>query len=373
MPSRPLQVVSTSDDLLSHLRHALTGTGPAILPVNGDPTTSALLDVVRPDLGVDDDVAVVVGTSGSSGTPKGVALAAEALQASARATHQRFGGPGNWTLAVPAHHIGGLQVLVRAIDGGGELSTVDMRAGFTAQAFAAATAALPTARNYTALVPTQLRRLLADPDGTRALASYHGVIVGAAATPPELLAQAHAAGVRAVPAYGMSETASGCVYDGAPLDGVEITLVDDVVHISGPMLASGYVRNPAATRQAFVDGRFVTRDIGQWLPDGRLDVLGRADDMINTGGEKVAPALVERALCSIAQDACVAGIPDHEWGQAVAAAVITDSPDEALRDAVRRVVGRHAVPRVILHVDALPALASGKVDRSAVVSLLRSR
>lgn len=372
VPARPLQVVSTSSDLLTPLRHALAGTGPAILPVNGDPTTTTLLDIVQPDLGVEDDIAVVVGTSGSSGTPKGVALTAAALRASARATHARLGGPGHWTLAVPVHHIGGLQVLVRALGCGAELSTVDMRDGFTPQAFADATAALPEGRRYTALVPTQLRRLLASPDGTDALASYHGVIVGAAATQPEVLDKARAADIGAVPAYGMSETASGCVYDGVPLEGVGIDLVDGVIHISGPMLASGYVRNPAATAQAFTDGSFVTRDVGRWLPDGRLDVLGRVDDLINTGGEKVAPALVERALCTVAQDACVAGIPDPEWGQAVAAAVIADASDDSLKEAVRRAVGRHAVPRLIVHIDAFPTLASGKVDRGAVVSLLQS-
>jgi o-succinylbenzoate---CoA ligase len=180
----------------------------------------------------------------------------------------------------------------------------------------------------------------------------------------------------------MSETAGGCVYDGRPLDGVRVELKPGGrIRIGGPTLADGYLGDPELTAAAFVDGWFRTGDLGRWRAN-RLEVLGRADDMIVTGGEKVPPAAVERVLT--AQDgvaaACVVGVPDPEWGQVVAAAIVSDGavppgPLDAaftgrLQAAVRAALGRAAVPRVLRAVPAIPLHGIGKPDRVATARLL---
>jgi O-succinylbenzoic acid--CoA ligase len=356
--------------LVDALAAALDG-GPPVLPVAATP--------VEVPSALDPDTAVVIATSGSTGEPKLVMLAADALRASAAATAARLGGPARWLLALPAEHVAGVQVIVRALLAGAPPVIQDLRAGFRPDDFAATSAALDEApRRCTSLVPTQLSRLLDDGGaGLAALRRYDAVLVGGAALDPVLRARADAAGVRTVATYGMSETAGGCVYDGVPLDGVTADLdADGRILLGGPTLATGYAGRPDLTAAAFVDGRFRTGDLGRWT-GGRLEVLGRADDVVVTGGEKVAPAAVEQVLG--AQDgvraACVVGVPDLQWGSVVAAALVVDParpPDEGvLREAVRASLGRAAVPRRVRVVDALPLRGVGKPDRLAVARLLR--
>jgi O-succinylbenzoic acid--CoA ligase len=210
-----------------------------------------------------------------------------------------------------------------------------------------------------------------------ALRSYAAVLVGGAALDAATRERALAAGVRVVTTYGMSETAGGCVYDGVPLDGVTVELDEDGrILLGGPTLASGYLHpdgDGGAGGEAFADGRFRTGDLGRWR-DGRLEVLGRADDVIVTGGEKVAPAAVERVLAAQpgVRAACVVGVPDAEWGQVVAAAVVLEGPraDAALQEAVRIALGRAAVPRLLVAVPELPLRGIGKPDRAAVARLV---
>jgi o-succinylbenzoate---CoA ligase len=168
----------------------------------------------------------------------------------------------------------------------------------------------------------------------------------------------------------MSETAGGCVYDGKPLDGVRVRLADGVIELAGPVLASGYRRDPDGTAAAFAGGWFRTTDLGVLGSDGSLAVLGRADFMINTGGVKVAPAAVEAVLSAQpgVAEVCVVGLPDEEWGQMVAAAVVpvdTARPPSVadLVAAVRSRLGGPATPKVVRFVDALPLQGPGKVDR----------
>ena len=355
------------------LEAALDG-GPAVLPL----AAGAGVDVgAEPDPGT----AVVIMTSGSTGTPKLVMLPAAALRASAAATTARLGGPGHWLLALPAEHVAGVQVLVRSLLAGTEPVVQDLRGGFRPAGFVAATAALATGRRYTSLVPTQLHRLLdAGGDALEALLGYAAVLVGGAALDPALRERAVAAGVRVVTTYGMSETAGGCVYDGLPLDGVRAELdADGTIRLGGPTLASGYLGRPAETARAFAAGWFRTGDVGRWQ-EGRLQVLGRADDMIISGGEKVAPALVERVLLAQpgVRAACVVGLPDPEWGQLVAAAVVVadrlgDAAAERLRAAARAELGGVAGPRIVLVVPEIPQLGIGKPDRAAVVGMISGR
>ncbi|TWF78131.1 O-succinylbenzoic acid--CoA ligase [Pseudonocardia hierapolitana] len=357
------------DGLVTALRHALAG-GPAVLPVGpgesgvaGDPGEGA---------------AVVIATSGSTGAAKHVVLSAGALQASAQATAERLGGPARWLLALPAHHVAGVQVVVRSLLAGTPPVVQDLRAGFRPEAFAAATRELGPDRRCTSLVPTQLGRIL-DSGGAAldALRGYSAVLVGGAALAPQLHERALAAGIAVVTTYGMSETAGGCVYDGVPLGGVRVELEEGGrIRLGGPTLADGYLGDSGLTAAAFADGWFRTGDLGRWRA-GRLEVLGRADDMIVTGGEKVAPAAVETVLT--AQDgvtaACVVGVPDPEWGQVVAAAVVVDGSldgalAERLRAAVRAALGRTAVPRVLRAVPRIPLRGIGKPDRMATARLI---
>jgi O-succinylbenzoic acid--CoA ligase len=362
------------DALVDALRAALAG-GPAVLPVApGDSGVSA-------DPG--DGAAVVITTSGSTGTAKHVVLSAAALRASALATADRLGGPARWLLALPAQHVAGVQVVVRALLAGAPPVVQDLREGFRAEGFAAATDCLGPGRRCTSLVPTQLGRILgAGGAALDALRSYDAVLVGGAELAAPLRAQARDAGVAVVTTYGMSETAGGCVYDGLPLDGVRVELdVEGRIRLGGATLADGYLGAPALTAAAFVDGWFRTGDLGRWR-GGRLEVLGRADDVIITGGENVAPAAVERVLAAQhgVAAACVVGLPDAEWGRLVAAAVVPEGEArpgpldptlaDRLRAAVRAELGRAAVPRILRAVPAIPLHGIGKPDRRATAQIL---
>jgi o-succinylbenzoate---CoA ligase len=362
--------------LTAALGAALDG-GPAALPVAPGATAPALSAEPAPG------AAVVIATSGSTGEPKLVVLSATALRASAQATAERLGGRSRWLLTLPAEHIAGVQVIVRALLAGAPPVVQDLRDGFRPDDFVAATAELGAGRRCTSLVPTQLLRLL-DAGGAAldALRGYDAVLVGGAALDAGVRGRALEAGVRIVTTYGMSETAGGCVYDGVPLDGVTVDLdADGRVLLGGPTLADGYLGLPAETAAAFRDGRFRTGDLGRWS-HGRLEVLGRADDVIVTGGEKVAPAAVERVLAAQpgVRAACVVGLPDPEWGQIVAAAVVRGSGDadgtawaEPLRAAVRAELGRAWAPRRLVAVAEIPLRGIGKPDRPAVTRLLTAQ
>jgi o-succinylbenzoate---CoA ligase len=364
---RQLTLVPADELSADHVRAALDGTSPlAVLPSGPRAAVAAARAVLAPEEPLEAGADLVVVTSGSTGNGRGVLLSADALTASATATHERLGGPGAWLLALPVSAIAGLQVLCRGLLAG-ERATV-LERGDT---LAAATARMPAGRRYTALVPTQLRRFLdAEPDGLRA---FDAVLVGGAATDPELLARAHDAGVAAVTTYGMTETAGGCVYDGEPLDGVRVRVTGGGVELAGPMLALGYRLDPEGTAEAFADGWFRTRDAGH-LADGRLTVTGRLDDVVITGGVNVSPAAVEAALRTHPDvaDAVVVGRPDEEWGQRVVAAVVPApgaTPElSTLRAWVTERLGAPAAPRELRLIEEIPTLHTGKPDRRAVAT-----
>jgi len=361
---REIQLDGTTGvaDLVDALRAALAG-GPAVLPVSAvDPRLGELRRRLAPEEPVEPGTAVVVATSGSTGEAKGVVLSAAALRASAAATHARLGGPGRWLLALPAQHIAGIQVIVRSLLSGVEPAVLKQGQTF---------AEVPDDVRYVSLVPTQLARLT-DP---RVLRRFDAVLVGGAAAAKPLVTRALDAGVRVVTTYGMSETAGGCVYDGVPLAGVRVRIVDGVVELAGPMLATGYRLSPS---DAFVDGWFRTSDLGVFQ-DGVLEVLGRADFVINTGGVKVSPTAVEAVLTGQpgVAEVCVVDLRDAQWGQVVAAVVVPVDPArpplaDALTGAVRAALGAPAVPKVVRFASDLPLLGPGKVDRSGVRALLAS-
>ncbi|GGM70170.1 O-succinylbenzoic acid--CoA ligase [Longimycelium tulufanense] len=391
----PVPAGSGALALLSALERALRGDGPVVLPVPAAERSAAgrLVAALGGVLAQDEDdpvdpTALVIATSGSTGEPKGVLLPARAIGASARATLDRLGGPGGWLLALPAWTVAGAQVLARSLVSGTEPRVMDTSAGFRPDGFADAAEPLlaRSGRHYTALVPTQLARLVAAGGaGLEALCAFDAVLLGGAALAPALRERAEAAGVRVVTTYGMSETCGGCVYDGRPLDGVRVRLIDvdagraGRVVLGGAVVARGYRGQPELTARCFRAGSFHTGDLGRWRGDGRLEVLGRMDDLINTGGVKVAPVSVERALAAQpgVLEVCVVGLPDPEWGEAVAAAVVpadAAAPPSVpeLRAAVRDRVGRAAAPRHVVFVPELPLRGPGKVDRDAVRSILTS-
>ncbi|MBD5785545.1 AMP-binding protein [Cellulosimicrobium terreum] len=380
------------ESLVTAVGAALDGSGP---PVATAPTSDG------PPL--PPGTALLLRTSGSTGEPREVALTAAALRASGDATHERLGGPGHWVLTLPATHVAGIQVVARSRAAGLGLTVAPDGEPFTPASFAALVARSPSReRRYVSLVPTQLHRLVTaaeggDAVGLDALRALDAVLVGGAATSPTLLRRARAAGARVVVTYGMTETCGGCVYDGVPLGGVRVRLAPGpgsdrpsgpsgpgVVEISGPVLAAGYVDDAAATAAAFrsdADGTrwFRTSDLGT-LRDGALDVLGRADDVVVTGGVNVAPAAVEAAVAELdgIGEVCVVGVPDPEWGQALVAVVTTrrtrtgpgtDGLLATVRAHVTDRLGRAAAPRRVLVVADLPRRGPGKVDRVAVARL----
>ncbi|HEY0373269.1 MAG TPA: AMP-binding protein [Amnibacterium sp.] len=374
---RPLLAVPAGNpaDLTVALRAALDGSGPAILPLAPD--------APRP-LDLPDEVpvatAVVVATSGSSGTPKRVVLSTAALLTSAAATESALGGPGEWVLALPGHYIAGIQVIVRSLAAGGEPYAIP-GGPFHAETFADAVAALPAdRRRYSALVPTQLHRVLdavaaGDRDVADAVRRLDALLIGGGPLADADAQRARDAGIRVVRTYGASETAGGCVYDGVPLQGVEVRVVEGEVQLAGPVLADGYLGDAARTERVFVSepGRrwYRTGDAGDW--DGeRLTVTGRLDDVIVSGGEKVSLALVERAVQELPgmADAVVVRAPDPEWGEVpvvMTTAGGTDLP--TMRAVLGERLGRAAAPSRIVVVDPLPLLSNGKPDRVRLTAL----
>ena len=300
---------------------------------------------------------LLIETSGSTGRPKRVALSRGAIVASARATHDRLGGPGRWTLLLPPSYVAGVQVIVRALLAG---EPPDL--SLTARA----------ERSFVSVVPTQLGRMLDDPESLDLLLTYDTVLVGGASFDPALRARATEAGVHVVATYGMSETAGGCVYDGMPLDGVAVKIgADGRVRLAGPVLFDGYDGDPELTASVLEGAWFVTSDLGELDHDGRLRVLGRADDVVTSGGVKVPASAVARRLRThpAVSAAEVVGVPDAEWGERVVAVVVGALGLDDAREWVSAEHPRAWAPREMVVVEEIPLLDNGKVDRLALKEL----
>lgn len=378
--------------VLRGLRGAVLGAGPAIALGGAARSGDAAQSGAAAPAPLPDDVppgtAVVVTTSGSTGHPKSVVLSRSALTSSALATTERIGA-GAWLLALPAGYIAGIQVLVRALVAGREPAILS--GSFSAHAFAAAASAMASHEHgapvptYTSLVPAQLQTVLdaidaGDAAAARALAGFAAILVGGQALAPALAARAEAAGARVVRTYGSSETAGGCVYDGIPLPGVGVRVVDGEVQLSGPTLADGYLGDPDLTARAFARDAAGTRwyrtgDVGT-AEGGRLRVTGRADNVIISGGVNVSLDRVERVVRGIEGfgDAVVVPVADGRWGQAsvvfaASAAARREDAETLVRTAVEVALGKPARPRALVPIAEIPHLASGKPDRAALRAL----
>ncbi|KNC15073.1 AMP-dependent synthetase [Arthrobacter sp. RIT-PI-e] len=358
-------------DLLKPLAAALSGEGPAVAPhLQPDRTFQGELP--------NDEIAAVISTSGSTGTPKQTMLSVDALAASAMGTAFALRAEGQWLLTLPVHYVAGFQVLVRSLYAGTQPWVMDTSSGFTAQAFVDAAAELTDRVRFTSLVPTQLHRLLTDPapETLRLLRRFDTILLGGAPAGAALRSLARSHDLKVVETYGMSETCGGCVYDGVPLDGVELSSEEGRLWIGGSVLADGYLDSPALTEEKFTfnSGRrwFATEDAGDVALDGTVTVHGRLDDVIITGALKVSAAKVADVIEALpgVEQAMVLGIASEEWGSTVAAAVVGDIDAELVRQAVHVELGAHAVPRSIVTLDAFPLLPGGKPDRRTIKTLL---
>jgi O-succinylbenzoic acid--CoA ligase len=356
--------------------------GAAILPIDHrlPPTdTEALISRARPTaildveglhrldgVGAEDGVALVIHTSGTGGFPKLVQFERHAIEAAVAASALALEATPHdrWLSCLPLAHVGGLLVLLRGVLLG---APVTVHERFDVDAFAAVRDAV-----MASIVPTMLIRLLdADVD----LARYRTILVGGAHLEPDLRERAIDANV--VETYGLTESCGGVVYDGQPLPGVEVRLdADGGIELRGPTLMLGYRFDPEATRVAFTDdGWLRPGDVGELDDEGRLRVLGRVDDLINSGGEKVWPTEVETALGSHPKvgDVAVAGREDREWGQRVVAWVVPRDPSDPptlqdLRDHVSTNLARHKAPRELVLVPRIPRTPGGKLRRRELVA-----
>lgn len=375
----PMPTGSGVSDVLPHLRQVLDGSGSAAwlpVPSSDRRETRRLGDALAPGEPIAEDIALVVTTSGTTGVPKGAMLTAAALRASGDATHERLGGPGSWLLALPTHHIAGLQVILRSLLAGTEPTVVDVSGGFLPEALAGAIAGMRGERRYTSLVPTQLIKVLEEPAATAALAELDAVLIGGAATPAPVYERARDAGINVVRTYGMSETCGGCVYDGVPLTGTKVRTENGRILLGGAMLAAGYRNMPE--HPAFAEpGWFRTDDAGVFH-DGVLRVQGRLDEAISTGGLLVIPQVVEAVLSThpAVSECVVLGLPDERLGQRVVVAVVPAPGTEPTLDELRaHVLGELdtvAAPRELILVDDLPLLGPGKPDRAELRKHLRT-
>ena len=358
-------------DLLVELRRALDRSGPAITPVpdtDENRTGPTGENVPQP-------VGVVAETSGSTGVPKRVALSCDALLASAAASATVLDGQGQWLLALPAHYIAGIQVLVRSI-AAGTTPLVLPPGSFDPAAFADAAKRLTGERTYTSLVPLQVARLLESRAGLMALRRFDGILVGGQAMPAPLRTRVEQLGLPLYRTYGSSETSGGCVYNGVPLPGVHIRVVDGAVELSGPMLAEGYVGDAPLTDRTFVVDEglrwYRTGDLGEY-DNGVLRVTGRADNVIISGGVNVSLDRVERVVRDLPDlaESVVVPVTDDRWGEVPVVVTVGRHPElTEIADAVASVLGKPARPAHVVRLDSMPVLPSGKPDRLAIVAVV---
>jgi o-succinylbenzoate---CoA ligase len=308
---------------------------------------------------VEDSVGLIVESSGSTGVPKRIELSSAALLASAEASAKRIGS-GQWLLALPVNFIGGANVLIRSVVADTQPVIMNTRLPFTAEAFVRG-AALMTETRYTSLVPAQLAKLAqaAETDAFvfSELRKFETILLGGQRPDWAVVESLRSKGVNIVISYGMTETAGGCVYDGVPLDGVQLSFADSRIAIAGPVLANN-LQSP-----------YLTQDLGE-LVDGKLEVLGRADRVIVSGGLKVSLDRVEEAALQLpGVEEVIAQAITTSWGQSVGILYV-GSPEvefSALSD-----ITIAARPAKVIRVNALPRLSSGKPDLQAAAGLLAS-
>ena len=357
LPIDPRLPRTEAGELLRLARPTVLISDPA-----GEPTGRRLEDGVP----TQPAVALVVHTSGTAGTPKLVQFERRAIDAAVAASaFALWATPRDrWICCLPLAHVGGMLVLLRGVllD-----APVSVHPVFDPRLVGAEDNA-----SFISVVPTMLGRLL---DAGIDLTRFRGMLVGGAHLSADLRERADRVGAPVIETYGLTESCGGVVYDGLPLPGVEMRInANGGIELRGPMFMLGYRFDESATSAAFTeDGWLRPGDAGEIDAEGRLHVVGRIDDLINTGGEKVWPHEVEVALREHPKvaEVGVGGRQDPEWGQRVVAFVVPADPadppglDELRAFAAAR-IARHKVPRELVLVDKLPRTFSGKLRRAAL-------
>lgn len=377
--SRDLRAIDSSDhqSLTSALATALDGVGPAVFP------RSSLTYSELPT-SVDSRVALVIETSGSTTRPKRVWHTAESLQAAADQVNDELDGSGLWWNALPCHYIAGVMVVVRALRSTSEVIAKNPRhsIGDSLLAFdQKANESSPSVPRFTSLVPKQLSDLISaaagDHNTAEALRRFSQILVGGQRVPNLLITKAEELGLRVTKTYGSAETAGGCVWDGKPLSQSEVAVIDNRIALSGPMLAGGYLGDPEKTDRSFVmqgsNHWFITEDYGE-IKDGRVQVHGRADRVIVSGGEKISLDEVEEALGAEfpSMDLATVSVVDATWGEAIVVISNSELERPAVQGFLRERFGRATQVAWTKTVPELPYLSSGKINRAELERLVTS-
>jgi len=340
---RPVDPEWNLSEIMARLAKALVSDGPALS------LTPIAAESVSPR------TALVVSTTGSSGVAKEIELSATALLASAKSSNKYLGAePGNtWSLLLPLNHIAGINVLIRSL----ELGTLPTNLlGYQGN--------FPKV-DFTAVVPTQLFRALnGDENLLNHLKAAKAVLVGGAALTKELRDQAESAGIKIIETYGSTETSGGCIYNGNPLEGIEVSIgVDNRIAIKGKVLAQAV---------ASEDGWYYTSDTGH-LQDGKVIVDGRIDDIVISGGENVSLSAIDRVLAQHFPEIQTAAfaIANPEWGQAIHLAIVggNSSIESEIQQLLERDLGSAAKAKGFHYLSELPLIGIGKIDKKALARL----
>ena len=349
--------------------------GDAILPIDQRLRPSGkkmLLDTMAPSEVIDasftasslpngrpmqDGDALVIASSGSTGSPKGIIHTHSSLLAGAQASAARLQltSDDHWLVCIPVSHVGGFSVIARALHTSAALT---LHPAFDA---AAVEQAQKDGVTHTSLVATALLRI--------DTSLFRTILLGGSSAPDNLPNNI-------ITTYGMTETGGGVVYNGQPLDNVEIKIVDGEIFLRCPMLMRAYRDDQTIS---ITDGWYATGDIGEIDENGKLSVRGRQSDMIITGGENVWPSVVEYSLAShpLVNQVVVRGMPDTTWGQRVVAYVVLNDAAQTpevkllsdLREHVKQTLPAFCAPQQIVVLAEIPRTSLGKVDVQALPSL----
>ena len=343
----PIQAEWSIPQLQENLAVALEGSGAALS------TTQTQTKQVA------NEVALVVNTSGSTGDSKSVVLSSAALIASANASHKYLGAtPGDsWSLLLPTTHIAGLNVIVRATALGSRV--IDNR---NTENYVDA--------DFVSIVPTQLyKALTSDSKLLEHLTAAEAVLVGGAPLSDKLKKEAANKHVKIITTYGMTEMSGGCVYNQKPLDGVDIKISDaGLIQLSGPMIASGYLLTNGQLEKFADSDSFDTTDLGE-ITNGMLKVLGRVDDVIISGGEKISLSAVEEIIKQILpkMDLIIFAMADDLWGEKLCLASTSLIDIEDLRTNLDSIL----TPKEIFLFDEIPTTMLGKPDRIRAIQIAK--
>lgn len=363
--AKPLKVIPANDVVSALITFADVVSGKTAVFVSA-PSVNGVRPEIEPlPETVADNIAAIVESSGSTGIPKRISISLDALMHAAKAGQERLGPVGQWLLALPINFIAGQQVLLRSVLSDTQPVIMNTAMPFTPEAFFRSWQHMTGEIKYTSLVPAQLARLVSASEQDElllaALRSFRAILVGGQATPEELRNKAIDLGLKVVVSYGMTETSGGCVYDGIPLDGVRLKIAPDSrLLISGKSLAEDQ------------DDWIFTNDLAELSSDGKLNIIGRADRVIISGGLKVSLDRVEylgSLLPGVEQIAAVA-IADSEFGQRVGIAYV-GSPEVAddIVNQLAHLLGPAGKPIRVIRVDKLAYLTTGKPDNRVIAQL----